>query len=634
MRAMLVMLLVDAALKASVLLALAALLDRLLHGRLSAAARHVVWVAALGGALALAPLSQTVPGWRVPVPAHTLPAALVRVDAAGGAIATAASGVEPQQSTPAGPGIPWTAAALWVWAAGTLLVLARMAAGAWAIRRIARRGVAPCPKIAGLAARLARECGVRVEVVLIAGPAMPMTFGISRPRILLPAEAHSWPEGRLTAVLLHELAHVRRRDGLSHALAGLACALYWPNPLAWRALNRALALREHAADDFVLRFGARPSDYAGSLLEVARTLAAPRLCRGAAMARPSQLEGRLLAILDGAAERRAPSRRFSALTAAAAMAVALALAGLQPVLAQDAAQGEIDAALREFDFDRALGQSRDQIVAAERRYGSGSVQFARVLVRAGAALSAAGESDTAEQAFTRAVSILEVAAPNDPALAEALYRSGIQATPNDPARARALYERALAAAQRSGAAAVKARVLHILAVQEGDPARAGKNLQEAIAIETRIDNPLALAATLEAYVRVLREEGRTAEAQAAADRARAARAQDLARRPAPPPRPEGVFRVGGGVTAPNLLSKQEPFYSAEARAAKLQGTVVLYVEIGEDGIARNIRVTRPMGFGLDQEAVRAVRRWRFKPGVREGQPVVVAATIEVNFRLL
>ena len=96
----------------------------------------------------------------------------------------------------------------------------------------------------------------------------------------------------------------------------------------------------------------------------------------------------------------------------------------------------------------------------------------------------------------------------------------------------------------------------------------------------------------------------------------------------------GVFRVGGGVTAPALLYKVEPEYSEEARKAKYQGTVILYVEVSPDGRAVNPRVVRSLGLGLDEKAIEAVRKWKFRPGYKDGHPVTVAATIEVNFRLL
>jgi periplasmic protein TonB len=96
----------------------------------------------------------------------------------------------------------------------------------------------------------------------------------------------------------------------------------------------------------------------------------------------------------------------------------------------------------------------------------------------------------------------------------------------------------------------------------------------------------------------------------------------------------GVFKVGGGVSAPTLLQKVEPEYSEEARKAKYQGTVILYIEVDPTGKATNVRVQRSLGLGLDEKAVEAVKKWRFSPGKKDGKAVTVAATIEVNFRLL
>jgi len=96
----------------------------------------------------------------------------------------------------------------------------------------------------------------------------------------------------------------------------------------------------------------------------------------------------------------------------------------------------------------------------------------------------------------------------------------------------------------------------------------------------------------------------------------------------------GVYRIGGGVSAPSLIYKVEPEYSEEARKAKHQGTVVLQVVVDPSGMAQQIKVIRPIGLGLDEKAIDAVRKWRFKPALKDGKPVAVAATIEVNFRLL
>jgi TonB family protein len=96
----------------------------------------------------------------------------------------------------------------------------------------------------------------------------------------------------------------------------------------------------------------------------------------------------------------------------------------------------------------------------------------------------------------------------------------------------------------------------------------------------------------------------------------------------------GVYRIGGGVSAPVILYKVEPEYSEEARKAKYQGTVVLSIVIDEQGRPRDIKVIRPLGMGLDEKAIEAVSKWRFRPGYKDGKPVAVLATVEVNFRLL
>jgi TonB family protein len=95
----------------------------------------------------------------------------------------------------------------------------------------------------------------------------------------------------------------------------------------------------------------------------------------------------------------------------------------------------------------------------------------------------------------------------------------------------------------------------------------------------------------------------------------------------------GVYRVGGGVSAPRALYSPDPEYSEEARKAKYQGTVVLWVVVGPDGRPHDVRVQRSVGMGLDEKAIEAVRTWRFEPARKDGQPVAVQINVEVNFRL-
>jgi protein TonB len=95
----------------------------------------------------------------------------------------------------------------------------------------------------------------------------------------------------------------------------------------------------------------------------------------------------------------------------------------------------------------------------------------------------------------------------------------------------------------------------------------------------------------------------------------------------------GVFRVGSGVFAPRAIYGPDPEYSEEARKAKYQGTVLLWVIVGPDGRPRDIRVQRSLGMGLDEKAIEAVRKWKFEPAMKDGHPVAVQVNIEVRFRL-
>ncbi|HET7209927.1 MAG TPA: energy transducer TonB [Terriglobales bacterium] len=95
----------------------------------------------------------------------------------------------------------------------------------------------------------------------------------------------------------------------------------------------------------------------------------------------------------------------------------------------------------------------------------------------------------------------------------------------------------------------------------------------------------------------------------------------------------GVYRVGGGVSAPRTIYAPDPEYSEEARKAKYQGTVVLWMIVGPDGRPRDVRVARSVGMGLDEKAIEAVRTWKFEPARKNGQAVAVQINVEVDFRL-
>ncbi|HMI45873.1 MAG TPA: M56 family metallopeptidase, partial [Gemmatimonadaceae bacterium] len=142
---------------------------------------------------------------------------------------------------------------------------------------------------------------------------MPFACGLFQPTIVLPAECDAWSLDRRRAVLLHELAHVRRHDLVGHTMGRLACAVYWFHPLVWTAAKQLRSESERACDDLALSCGARATDYAEHLLDIVTSVrrdATPSVAL--AMARRKEFEGRMLAILDPELRHSSPSRRQSA----------------------------------------------------------------------------------------------------------------------------------------------------------------------------------------------------------------------------------------------------------------------------------------------------------------------------------
>jgi hypothetical protein len=155
---------------------------------------------------------------------------------------------------------------------------------------------------------------------------VPMTWGIRRPVLMLPREALTWSDPRLQAALRHEAGHISRQDYLVRGIAQTACALYWPNPLVWFAARSLRVAQEQATDDLVLRAGTPPEDYAAQLFDAARTVAARGFFapHAVAMASPSTLEDRVLAIVDDRRDRR-PLSRGAAIVGSVMIALTLAI---------------------------------------------------------------------------------------------------------------------------------------------------------------------------------------------------------------------------------------------------------------------------------------------------------------------
>ena len=221
-----------------------------------------------------------------------------------------------------------------IWALGTVLLLGRLGvANLVTFRALRSRATTSAPWLAR-ARRLARLSGVpQTHFVRAESITMPMDAGYLRPTVALPAEADAWPDERVTSVLLHELAHIRRRDCLTQLAASTTCALYWMNPLAWYAARALRRERERACDDAVLAAGTAGPTYAEHLLDVARAarhVTTPTWSGGVAMAHRSELEGRLMAILDDARNRQSVSYGAAGVAGVLCLALVAPLAALDP----------------------------------------------------------------------------------------------------------------------------------------------------------------------------------------------------------------------------------------------------------------------------------------------------------------
>jgi HEAT repeat protein/beta-lactamase regulating signal transducer with metallopeptidase domain len=355
--------LLPVALKGAVILAMTAMAALLLR-RASAATKHLVWSLGIVGVFVVPVAAWAVPSLRLPIAIQTPRVWTVTSEASSpvssvmpGEAASAesedvyseslpgsqvASPLRSMPHTPARndsawltqvrsihPGLSLTA----VWLAGVVLMLTYFQRGlrnaSWLVRRAE---TVEDERWHMHLERAAAQMGVRRNTLLLLSrdTAVPITCGLRQPIILLPADAVTWSDERARIVLLHELAHIHRRDCLIHYLAQVTRALHWFNPLAWLAVSRLTAERERACDDLVLATGTRGSNYAEHLLDIARGMRSRQpLVSALAMARPSELEGRLLAILDSARDHRPANRRRLAAGAVLSVVAVAAIGALR-----------------------------------------------------------------------------------------------------------------------------------------------------------------------------------------------------------------------------------------------------------------------------------------------------------------
>lgn len=320
--------------RAAAVLAVALIAVSLLR-RAPASLRYLVLATGLSAVLVLPVIEALVPAWHTGAIASVEPSvveapALPVAEAGPAATEIAKAVAAPAATTNAAAPFPWRALVGGLWLAGMALLLARVAIGSVRARRIAGRALPAPPSAARHIARAwsaLRSSGEPPRVAVSSEIDAPIVIGSVFPVVIVPRASAEWTDERWRVVLLHELTHVRQRDGLANLVAHVVRAVHWMNPLAHVALRRLRQERELAADDAVLHDGARASTYAEHLLAIASGATQP--APTAALGMAEQFESRIVALLDGRPRRRI--RLAPKLAAAATIgAVAVVAACVSP----------------------------------------------------------------------------------------------------------------------------------------------------------------------------------------------------------------------------------------------------------------------------------------------------------------
>jgi beta-lactamase regulating signal transducer with metallopeptidase domain/DUF4097 and DUF4098 domain-containing protein YvlB len=322
----------------------------LLRGR-SAAARHFVWSLTIAATLFTTAIALFASPWIVPIhyKVSAPPATITTIVAPEMAPRVDSNGAV----TPAPPAAARPPLATLLWIGGALATLAWFLAGNIGLARIARSAT---PVVDWNALVNAKRS---VHIAYSAAVGAPVTWGWLRPVVLLPADAVSWPIERRRSALMHELAHVARRDSLTQLFASLACAVFWFHPLMWLAVRRLRRESEHASDDRVLSSGIVGPDYASHLLAVASAAHVRRLAGFLVLGMASHLQTRVEAVLDESRKRSSIPRRVAMM---AALLVAIAIVPLARVRTELLAKPADDASVRanfSRTFDAAPGELLD-----------------------------------------------------------------------------------------------------------------------------------------------------------------------------------------------------------------------------------------------------------------------------------
>ena len=383
-----------------------------------ASVRHLVVAGAFGALIAL-------PVWRAAAPAMTIDvpvsaSAAPRTPAVTGRVNTTAPPESPTAPVAFARTLSTGQALRTIWVVGAIAFLIPVLSVLWRLSMIRRTGL-PLAWRRDEITRLAEAHGVRgpVELLEHEGVPGPMTFGISRPVIVLPLDAREWDEAELRRALVHELEHIKRGDWIMQIIARVVAAAYWFHPLVWTAWRRLCLEAERSCDDAVVTSEER-TDYAEQLVLLAQRMSATPVRPMLGMANRSDLSTRVTAVLDDRLHRGRAGVALAAVTLAATALVVIAVAPVRAVIKEEAAvvAGEAQRSQPQPGQRKARALDRELYEAAL----AGDLAGVREMIDAGANANAVIEGDGSP--------LIGAARSGNTRIAELLLERG--ADPNQP----------------------------------------------------------------------------------------------------------------------------------------------------------------------------------------------------------
>jgi beta-lactamase regulating signal transducer with metallopeptidase domain len=589
----------------AVVMALALLACRLLRRR-SASLRHSVLTAALVVAAIAPALEAALPRWEIPVLAGAAPVTIMDPPLSVDATAPVAlTGDAANTTTPM-----WPAVILTIWAAGFLLFIAGLVFGLVRLAAITRT----CRPIQSTAWRersdvLFRRYSMTRRIVVLESLERPLllTWGLFRPRIIVPAAARAWTIDRIDVVLAHEMAHIARGDWALLIVAEIVRAAYWFNPLVWIACRRLRDEGELACDDIVLRRGVAATEYASHLLAVARhVLSVDRgWASAAAVANTSTLERRVSAMLDAGRNRGSLTAAGRACIVAAVLAAAVPVAAV--TLTEQAAPVIIAPAVR---HDIAL--SAPPAVKAAPPSAIAVRPPRRTAARAAAApvqqkpSTLSGVVRDTSGAVVPGVAVT-VESPAGTIYSTVSGANGAYAFKSLPPGTYQL---------RAALPGFASIVLAVTLTGGEDTVRSLEMRVGGLTEMIIVQCPAGRAAAIPRSTVVL------AYQRPAVTRLWAAQGAPV--------------RVGGNIMAPRRTKSVAPV-CPETPLSGDGYIVILEATIGPDGVVRNLQTLRPkpgeqQQQALAQAAMDAVGQWEYTPTRLNNMPVPVILTVTVRFR--